>query len=326
MLVLAGQATQDQVRRLARQVDARGLSGVVRIVPNVTEHEKLLLYQASDLFVAPYDGMQESFGLAPLEAMSVGLPVIASDWDGLRELVVDGVTGILVPTIAPHPSCLMQWPDLEHDERRNQFAHAQVTAVDIRCLRRSLERLMYCARVREEMGERARDHVRENYTRDHVSRRLQDVCACPFHEAKDPAAVEVAAWSTLHTSRFDVFSHYPTLTMDRATLVRRGDRPFEAHLIQQQFPEFGMLRGLVDLEYAVDILRRAGRVQTVADLCPRDPSAASTEIAVLTICWLVKHGFLHLAAAEEDIRAVDDLHPAVMNDDHGSSGQGHDDG
>ena len=44
------------------------------------------------------DNIQETFGLVVIEAMACGLPVVASDWDGYRDLVEDGVTGLLVPT------------------------------------------------------------------------------------------------------------------------------------------------------------------------------------------------------------------------------------
>jgi N-acetyl-alpha-D-glucosaminyl L-malate synthase BshA len=48
-----------------------------------------------DLFLLPSE--RESFGLAALEAMACGLPVIASDTGGLSEVVLEGVTGYLHP-------------------------------------------------------------------------------------------------------------------------------------------------------------------------------------------------------------------------------------
>ena len=51
------------------------------------------LLQQSDLFLLPSDN--ESFGLAALEAMACGVPVLASDVGGLPEVVVHGKTGYL---------------------------------------------------------------------------------------------------------------------------------------------------------------------------------------------------------------------------------------
>lgn len=53
------------------------------------------LFSIADLFVLPSE--KESFGLAVLEAMSCGVPVVASKTGGLPELVKDGETGFLVP-------------------------------------------------------------------------------------------------------------------------------------------------------------------------------------------------------------------------------------
>jgi glycosyltransferase involved in cell wall biosynthesis len=50
---------------------------------------------SADLFVWP--AVNEAFGMALLEAQASGLPVVASSFGGVGEVVVSGVTGLLVP-------------------------------------------------------------------------------------------------------------------------------------------------------------------------------------------------------------------------------------
>src|SRR5262249_13876117 len=57
------------------------------------------LYAAMDVFVrAPH---REGFPRAAMEAAAMGLPVVATDVRGCREVVDDGVTGSLVPVDDP---------------------------------------------------------------------------------------------------------------------------------------------------------------------------------------------------------------------------------
>lgn len=57
-------------------------------------------FAIGDVIVMPsYD---EPFGLVAIEAMSFGKPLVASDIDGIAEIVIDGASGILVPPREPH--------------------------------------------------------------------------------------------------------------------------------------------------------------------------------------------------------------------------------
>lgn len=59
------------------------------------------IWAAADIFCSLSDNVQESFGLAIVEAMAAGLPVVASNWDGYRDTVEHGITGILVDSYMP---------------------------------------------------------------------------------------------------------------------------------------------------------------------------------------------------------------------------------
>jgi len=59
----------------------------------------LPFYEAMDVLVLP--SRSEAFPLVLLEAMALATPIVATDVGGIREAVVDGVTGLLVPSRDP---------------------------------------------------------------------------------------------------------------------------------------------------------------------------------------------------------------------------------
>ncbi|MEE3420696.1 MAG: glycosyltransferase family 4 protein [Lachnospiraceae bacterium] len=97
-LMIAG--TGEEEAALREQAESLGLSASDVEFAGWTEGDKKdALYQKAQIFVLP--SYREGLPMAVLEAMSFGLPVVATDVGDMREAVCDGENGIL---IAPgHP-------------------------------------------------------------------------------------------------------------------------------------------------------------------------------------------------------------------------------
>jgi N-acetyl-alpha-D-glucosaminyl L-malate synthase BshA len=78
--------------RIEALVVSLGLREHVRFLGE--RSDLIAVLQQSDVFLLP--SQTESFGLAALEAMACGVPVVASDVGGVSEVVADGETGFLV--------------------------------------------------------------------------------------------------------------------------------------------------------------------------------------------------------------------------------------
>lgn len=101
------------------------------------------LLASFDLFVLP--SRSEGFGRVNLEAMAMGKPVISTNVGGIPEVVVDGVTGILVPPGDPN------------------------------ALSRALMKLLDDPNQRESMGREGRKRVKERFHLQGSVQRIQEI-------------------------------------------------------------------------------------------------------------------------------------------------------
>ena len=85
-LIICGKGPDD--KRLRKKIEKYGLSDKIEMKGWVSEEEKQRLMSECKMFVMP--SLFESYGLAALEIMSYGRPVVCTDVNGLPDTVKDG--------------------------------------------------------------------------------------------------------------------------------------------------------------------------------------------------------------------------------------------
>lgn len=297
-LVLAGWADEgDPFPQTVADLGARvGLS--VRLELRPGERRKLKLLRACDVFASIADNPQETFGITLLEAQAAGLPVVASDYDGYRDLVADGETGLLIPTIGPAPA--------ENDDAVDMLAPvlfdnqyhlllAQRTAVRTDALRTALARLLGDADLRRRMGRAGYERVRAHFLwPDIIERHLalwDELWSLPVPDM----AVLRRAPHPLELRYSRVFASYPSRTLAPGDRLRPG-RAGAAMLSGREHPVvYAGLDGFIRADDArkLPFLARkgetAGRLaERFRELCP----GMNAEAATYHVLWALKHDLL----------------------------------
>ncbi|MUM77377.1 glycosyltransferase [Pseudodesulfovibrio sp. F-1] len=293
-LTLAGWAddNDDFLPTLKDLAANAGIRMTVALRPSETE--KTALFHDADIFVSIADNPQETFGITLVEAGAFGLPVVASDYDGYRDIVVPGVTGLLVPTIGPNRTDDADLLAPITFDNQYHLLLAQRTAVEIPALADALKTLILSPDMRRSMGVAARQRVEAEYSWPETVRRhvrlwdglwAEPVDPAPLRDAPHPQAMPYAA----------LFGHYTSRTLEPAFMVRPGATG-EAFYRGRDFPPLysgltgaidpGLARKLVFL--ARNSVDTASLIRNLVDTEPgMDVATASAHVL-----WSLKHDLL----------------------------------
>jgi glycosyltransferase involved in cell wall biosynthesis len=258
------------------------------------------LWAASDVFLSLVDNIQETFGITPLEAMAAGLPVVASDWDGYRYTMRDGVEAFLIPTLGGPSGGLGLTMVARHALEAEAYqtyvgSVAQYTAVHVGRAAEALASLIRDPQLRRRMGEAGRARVADAFDWPVVVR-AYDALIDDLARLR-AAAADVRPGRTLNPVKGDPFADFAgfatsAVGLDQPLSVPPGVTP-EAVLATQAIEldqAFSHWRAsLAECAEAVRLVADgAGTVREVLLAFPQE----RRRMVELGLMWLLKQGFL----------------------------------
>jgi glycosyltransferase involved in cell wall biosynthesis len=264
-------------------------------------------WAAADIFTLPVDNVQETFGLAPVEAMAAGLPVVVTDWDGFRDTVEDGVTGFRIPTImgGNGHAIAMRYQMGADDYNAYLRSTSQAIAMDIGAAADAYYRLAEDAALRRQMGEAARARARRMYDwaaiipqylalwQEQARIRAKATEFAPLIRGRQPAPTR--------PDPFMLFADYPTHRLapgQRVSLVPGAtlDRLRELGAIPGSVARGALLPSLNG--FAIMFERLSTGSMTAAELGGALPPDQRPR-AGAGMVWLMKLGLVTITPAEE---------------------------
>ncbi len=280
----AGDPGSEAVRMLTSMAYELNLEDSIRFELSIDEPRKQMLLSASDIFVSISDNIQESFGLSILEAMKARLAVIASDWNGHRDLIEHDRSGFLIETqtIAcesfSRPLSLMNKPAAN-------FFEAQSTAVNVEQLTDALDRLLGDKELRAELGSAARSRAEEQFD--------WPVIMAQYHKLVETLGQNTDGQYQKHrnfgTPYLDAFGHYPSRHLEAESWLKITDRGLRVYLQSEQGSIYKQLRFLLDRNVVRAILYKAVSGATVAEL---QALVEDKNTSGVVLGWMLKHHLL----------------------------------
>jgi glycosyltransferase involved in cell wall biosynthesis len=304
VLILAGWFYNDATRDGFAAAATAFMPSVRMIVLDGRAAEvKASVWHGVDVFTSLSDNIQESFGLTPIEAMAAGLPVVASDWDGYRDTVADGETGLLVPTAMPPAGAgedLALATALDVDDHEVHIARtSQCIVVDIDAAARAYARLALEPELRRRMGAAGRRRAAELYDWRVVVARYRELWAEQAERragapALAPSSGAGASWPA-RDDPFARFAPFATAAIGPGTRISAAD----ADPVQALRRLAGLPLSVFDpsmLPAAEAVVRQVAGAERVLVLDGSGSRAEGAERALTfrAIAWLAKLGVVRI--------------------------------
>lgn len=301
LLIIAGDDCETHTAPLIEQFALElGIAEQVQVRPNPGLNAKHHLYSAADVFVSPSDNVQETFGITIIEAMAAGLPVIASDWDGYRDTVVNGRTGFLIPTYWNSGIDYVSKLGMVRRDASTHWMLGQCVSVDLKSLQTHMEILIDNRELRESMGREAVHRVLAEYDWPVVIRKYEDLWNRLIDEAANhPSPNGPFRYSSATFDYVRAFGHYATRVLPLESPVMLTDTGHDYAQGKQKLPPLEVDRGLFRGDVSRYIARVAAGSGTVewGALSTRvaEDLDLPLELARHHVARLMKYGLLELA-------------------------------
>jgi glycosyltransferase involved in cell wall biosynthesis len=282
VLLLAGGASPHDLTLAKGVISANGLDSHVRVFPNFPLKDKPDVFAMSDILVSPVDNTQETFGLSLLEAMAAGLPVVASRFDGYKDLVDDGADGWLVDTWWSDRDPMEEWFDLM-DPDISQLFQAQGVAVDVEQLAARILTLIAHPDQRSAMGRAGKAKVEKTYRWGRVIPRYQEAWARLRAQAEGGSRSAGNGANPYCLGPNRVFSGYASHLLTPDTVVQASGSVLD----ENPYNETGIL---LEPAFCWKLLELAAQPVTVGALVRG--SGGGGRQGWFAVQWLLKYGFL----------------------------------
>jgi len=259
-------------------------------------------WAGADLFCSLSDNIQETFGIAPIEAMAAGLPVVVSDWDGYKDTVRDGVDGFRIPTTMPQAGLggdLALRHALEVDTYDMYCGHTcSLVAVDVQATAAAFERLFNAPELRQQMGLAGRQRAIEVYDWKPIIGQYEALWG-QLSEIRTSQAKGLNALPHPWPARMDpfhAFASYPTRSLTPQTVLGLVDTDLNTAITRTQ-----AYRQLAMVDFAKVVLPSEAELRTVLTAAQLPGTAVSLVQGVAkerlpfvfrSLAWLVKLGVL----------------------------------